>query len=252
MKVLINNGNTCFFNVSLKLLLSACPELENQTYEGDCVFTQLFFRFVKVYFDPAIKHIDPRPLLEVFREKFPRFVQYEQHDVQECLLCLIDILENELPYFKQKFYGIKENQVIYPEGKNYSTEKFSMHILESKRGATLAELNEKSFKWNVIENYQDENGKVFNLATRRSIIKEFPEIFMISFDSKSEVEIFESDNNFELLSSAIHLGGQQGGHYICLLKQDDKWYVNDEDFINELTKFPTRCGHYVIMYKLKK
>ena len=251
MKGFINNGNSCYFNVSLKMLLVCCPELEEYSYHGDCVFTQLFFRLVRAYYDPDIKYIDPRPLLDVFREKFPSFSAYHQHDAQECVLSLIDILEKELPYFKKKFYGMKENQVIFPKGKNIHPERFSLHLLESQPNMTLVEMYKKSFKWNTIENYYDDEGEHYNLATTRSIIKKFPEMFMISFDSKSFVEAFAEDDTMELLCSVVHLGSQHSGHYVILIRKDCKWYLHDDMSIVELTEFPKKEGHYILTYTLK-
>ena len=66
MKGFTNGGNTCYFNVSLKSLLIACPELKNYEYSGPCEFTEMFFRLIKAIENPDVKIIDPRPLLELF------------------------------------------------------------------------------------------------------------------------------------------------------------------------------------------
>jgi ubiquitin C-terminal hydrolase len=251
MKGFINNGNSCYFNVSLKMLLVCCPELEDYSYEGDCVFTHLFFRLVRAYYDPSIPYIDPRPLLDVFRERFPSFSVYHQHDAQECVLSLIDILEKELPHLKKKFYGMKENQVIYPNGKNVHPERFSMHLLESEPRGKLVDMYKKSFKWNTIENYYDDEGNRYNLATSRSIIKKFPEKFIISFDSKSYVEVFTDDEHMELLCSVVHLGTQHSGHYVILIRDKGKWYLHDDMSVVEMKEFPKMEGHYIVTYNLK-
>lgn len=252
MKGFTNSGNTCYFNVSLKSLLIACPKLKNYEYSGPCEFTEMFFRLIKAIENPDVKIIDPRPLLELLRKRFPHFKNLQENDAQECILSIIDILEKELPYFKRKFYGVKQNEVIFPIGKNISQEEFSMHILESETRGNLLDMLKKSRKWNAIEGYIDDEGNKYNLATRRSIIKKFPEIFMISFDSKTNgLEIIEEDENFELIGAVIHVGVQYSGHYVFLSKENCQWYINDDILTKQLNKFPIRGDYYVLIYKTK-
>lgn len=251
MKGFVNNGNSCYFNVSLKALLTVCSDLVDYEVESEAsTFTHLFFRLLKAYNDPDIQYIDPRPLLDVFREHYTQFTEHDQHDIQECILCLIDILERDLPIFKRRFYGLRENQVIHPEGKNVSNEVFSMYILESERNSNLVEQIKKSFKWNTIENYMH-----YNLATKRSLIRKIPEVFMISFDAKSETEVPEkmriAGQDLELLFTGIHEGNQHGGHYGCLIKKDEQWILHDDLQLLHVQNFPRKCGHYVLIYSLK-
>ena len=252
MKGFANGGNTCYFNVSLKSILIACPELKEYEYNGPCEFTEFFFRLIKAMNNPDVKYVDPRPLLELLRNRFPNFTSLREHDAQECILCIIDILEKELPYFKKKFYGIKQNEVIFPTGKNISKEEFSMLILESERRGKLLEMLKKSRRWETIEGYIDDEGNKYNLATRRSIIKQYPQIFMISFDAKTDgLEIIDEDENFELIGAVVHVGYQHSGHYVFLSKENCHWFVNDDMLTTELNSFPKIGDYYVLMYKTK-
>ena len=252
MKGFINGGNTCYFNVSLKSILIACPELKEYEYNGPCEFTEFFFRLIKAMNNPDVKYVDPRPLLELLRNRFPNFTSLREHDAQECILCIIDILEKELPYFKKKFYGIKQNEVIFPTGKNISKEEFSMLILESERRGKLLEMLKKSRRWETIEGYTDDEGNKYNLAARRSIIKQYPQIFMISFDAKTDgLEIIDEDENFELIGAVAHVGYQHSGHYVFLSKENCHWFMNDDMLTTELNSFPKIGDYYVLMYKTK-
>ena len=252
MKGFANGGNTCYFNVSLKSILIACPELKEYEYNGPCEFTEFFFRLIKAMNNPDVKYVDPRPLLELLRNRFPNFTSLREHDAQECILCIIDILEKELPYFKKKFYGIKQNEVIFPTGKNISKEEFSMLILESERRGKLLEMLKKSRRWETIEGYIDDEGNKYNLATRRSIIKQYPQIFMISFDAKTDgLEIIDEDENFVLIGAVVHVGYQHSGHYVFLSKENCHWFVNDDMLTTELNSFPKIGDYYVLMYKTK-
>ena len=251
MKGFVNNGNSCFFNTSLKALLTVCHDLVNHECEIQySTFTHLFFSLLKAYYDPTIRYIDPRPLLDVFREIYPQFIEHEPHDTQECILFLIDILERDVPLFKKRFYGIRENQVIHPQGKNVSTEAFSMYIIDAQPNTKLTEQLDKSFKWTTIENYG-----VYHLATKRSLIRVIPEVFMISFDAKSDIEVPENfilnTQYMELVYSCMHHGDQQGGHYVCMTKHENNWILHDDMTILKLDKFPTKSGHHVLIYTPK-
>ena len=257
MRGLRNNGNTCYFNTSLQCLLNI-PVLSNHLidnpYTGESTFTKLYSELVNTYWSKSHQGIiNIGILLQSFQKHFPRFVAGEQHDVQEAILCIIDILEREIPEIKTWFYGKKVQQVVWPEGKRNTEETFCMHLVNSN-SKDLGEMLEKSTGWNVIENFEDDNGKVFNLATTRTIFSKLPKILMISFNSKSHFKVVERlfIDNFEynLLSSAIHMGIQYDGHYVTFSKRRGVWhYINDE-FTQE-SPLPAEAGHYVLVYNLK-
>jgi len=58
--------------------------------------------------------VDVKPLLTAFQKEFPRFKSHEQHDVQEAVLCIIDIIERAEPVLKEWFYGKKTQETIWP------------------------------------------------------------------------------------------------------------------------------------------
>jgi ubiquitin C-terminal hydrolase len=257
MRGLRNNGNTCYFNTSLQCLLNI-PVLSNHLidnpYTGECEFTKLYSDLVNTYWSKTHKGvINAQPLLNAFQKHFKRFVIGEQHDVQEAILCIIDVLEREIPEIKTWFYGKKVQQVVWPEGKKNTEETFCMHLVNSD-SKDLGEMLEKSTGWSVIENFEDDNGKVFNVATTRTIFSKLPKILMISFNSKSHFKVVERIfiDNFEynLLSSAIHMGVQYDGHYVTFSKRRGVWYYINDVFAHE-SPLPTEAGHYVLVYNLK-
>ena len=80
-----------------------------------------------------------KPLLEQFYVHFPRFKNHDQHDVQEAVLCIIDILERARPQIKDWFYGKKTQETVWPGGKSSSEEDFGIHLVTS-RGTDLGEM----------------------------------------------------------------------------------------------------------------
>ena len=112
----------------------------------------------------------------------------------------------------------------------------------------------KSTGWNVIENFEDTEGKVYNVATSRMVFSKLPQVFMISFDSKSHIHVIENifidKNEYNLIASAVHVGMQADGHYVSFVKNGTQWYYINDDVVKD-TELPITAGHYVLVYNLK-
>jgi uncharacterized UBP type Zn finger protein len=256
MKGFQNHGNTCYFNTAIQCLMHI-PDLTNyfikNPYKGDCAFTRAYSDLVKVYWTNGRESITLSPLLEHFRASFPRFRANEQHDIQEAVLCIIDILETSVPEIKRWLYGKKTQETIWPGGKSSNEEDFSIHLITSN-GKDMTKMLSKSTEWNTLENFEDINGKVHHVATTRMMFSKLPQVLMISFDTKSHIQIIENilinKNEYNLVASAIHLGHQYDGHYVSLIKRKDKWFLIDDDTINEC-ELPEETGYYFMVYNLK-
>ena len=257
MRGFVNLGNTCYFNTALQCLLHS-PVLSNYflhaQYTGDCEFTQLYSTLVHFYWVSQEKGVvNMEPLLEQFYVHFPRFKNRDQHDVQEAVLCIIDILERARPQIKDWFYGKKTQETVWPGGKSSSEEDFGIHLVTS-RGTDLGEMLKKSTGWNVIENFEDTEGKVYNVATSRMVFSKLPQVFMISFDSKSHIHVIENifidTHEYNLIASAVHVGMQADGHYVSFVKNGTQWYYINDDVVKD-TELPITAGHYVLVYNLK-
>ena len=257
MRGFLNLGNTCYFNAALQCLLHI-PVLSNyflqRIYCGDCEFTKIYSTLVQFYWlNQQNDLVNVKPLIQKFFDHFPRFRNRDPHDVQEAILCIIDILERSCPEIKQWFYGKKTQETIWPGGKSSTEEDFGIHIVTS-RGDDLGKMLEKSAEWNVIENFEDTEGKVYNVATTRMLFSKLPQVFMISFDRKSHINVIEKiiidKYEYNLVASAVHIGIQCDGHYVSFVKHMDKWYYINDDFVDE-SNLPNSAGHYVLVYNLK-
>ena len=256
MKGLENHGNTCYFNTALQCLLNI-PALSNyfirHPYTGECEFTKAYGDLVRRYWTKGNNDINVTKVLELFREKFPRFKSEEQNDVQEAILCIIDILELSRPEIKHWFYGKKTQENVWPGGKSSSQEDFSVHLITSE-GKDMATMLEKSTDWNTLTDFEDTEGKTHHVATTRMVFSKLPQVLMISFDRKSHIKIIENilmdKYEYNLIASAVHVGMQNDGHYVGFVKRRNKWYFANDDHITQ-QELPEEAGHYFMVYNLK-
>jgi ubiquitin C-terminal hydrolase len=254
MRGLVNLKNSCYFNSALQCLLHV-PILTNHfndnPYEGECEFTRHFSEFSKKFWkrgetDP----LNPRELIRAFQKRWDYFTDDEEHDVQECVLCIIDILEEARPEIKEWIYGEYAYQIITRDGKKQRREPFAIHILTSD-GDNLKTMMKKDVEYSVLTDYEDE-GKKYSVATTRRVFGKLPRVFMISFDKKSHCSVIErlkvGDTKFRLVAAAVHRGVQDGGHYAAVTYHKKKWRLKDDEAVSELDALYDKAGYYLLMY----
>ena len=249
---LLNTGNTCWFNTSLQCLLHAAPLTDHFLrlgYDGDCAFTSLYAKFVRGYWsdDGETYALSVEPLLRSFREKFPRFDAGRQHDAQDAVLCVIDILERSVPSIKHWFYGVKKQETVWPGGRSDQEEPFGVHILSDDGSKDMKKMLAKTVEWTILDDYDGHR-----VACTRSVFKKMPKIFVVSFDKKSTVKpvctIHVGGLTYTLVASAIHGGVQWGGHYVALVSDsNDEWSFVDDDSTRK-SNTPSMDGHYLMIY----
>lgn len=250
-----NAKNSCYFNTALQCLFHV-PALSNYLndtpHRGSCDFTHAYCELLRTYWRAGeTSALDATPLLREFQKHFPRFRDEEQHDVQEAVLCIIDILERSMPELKRMFYGKKTQETIWPGGKNATEEVFSVHLLTSHPGATLEEMLQDSTAWRTLEGFVDDTGKSHHVATTRTVFSELPPMLMISFDKKSAVDVCErleiGQVKYRLVATALHAGMQFDGHYIACCWHKG-WFVVNDDRVAKLEGAPSPGGHYFFIY----
>lgn len=256
MKGLENHGNTCYFNTALQCLFYI-PAITNfyikKPYKDDCSFTREYCKLVKRFWTKGEENVSSLKLLTLFRQKFPQFKKNEQHDVQETILYIIDLLERSTPQIKQWIYGKKTQETVWANGKSTNEEDFCVHLVTAD-SSDLKQIIKKSTDWNAIEGFVDSNNIKYNVAVSRMFFSKLPQVLMISFDRKSYIKSIENlvinNSEYNLISTAVHIGHQDDGHYVSFVKRKNKWFLVNDEQINE-HQLPNEANFYFMVYNLK-
>ncbi len=248
MKGIPNFGNTCYFNSALQCLLQI-PRLSNYLiltdYTGPCEFIREYQKIVRIaWTSKTHRYIDTRSILQIFRTRFFQFNNSDQQDAQEALMCMMELLE---PIMKPIVTCKLSQETVCPSGKTIIKDETSMLSLAPKE--TIEESLKDFSDWHTIENYEDNDGKVWNVAATRTIIEEFPKVFIVSLSHKQTIQVSERIGSLELFASCVHVGSQRGGHYMAYTKHKGKWYLKDDLTCVE-SPFPETSGHCILFYKL--
>lgn len=216
-----------------------------------------------------------------------------QQDAHEFLNNLIDHIQNILEYFDlkivQKYFSAKLISCIQGKCGHTSLKKinydyYELFIKPNKNNDKLQTLIDNDFK-NYITLTDDSaweceecNTKVTAIKSPALIYKP-PKILMIciqrfgfdrygtkirtTVDVDNEINITLMDDNdtvitYELCGFVTHLGlTLVAGHYIAVIKQDDKWLVCNDTIIYvkntfEEAKKSSGGDIYLLMYKIKE
>ena len=281
MKGLNNLRNTCYFNSCLQCLLHT-PQLTNyflkRTYSGDCEFTQEYSNLVKTFWNSSdTKIINTSNILKYFRKFYNNFDNSLEHDSQECLLGILDLLhkgtkgiklnitdepknsiwsKKNTSIIKSIFYGQLCKNVIYPGGKSENFENFSNFLLfPPKDNMSLGDIIKESFKDVVLSDYVDDNGKKYNCSVLKTRTEHVPPICVFCFNMyirKVRVTIPEqiviNGVKYDLYALCEHMGNRNGGHYISYTKVGGEWWLKDDEV--SIKKEPKLTNYfYFCMFK---
>lgn len=254
MRGFLNLGNTCYFNTAIQCLMH-CPPLSNKfilgTYCGDCDFTKEYSQMVrKMWLEKTDTPLHPGKLLGQLSARFSQFRPGEPCDVQEVVLCVIDIFEKSLglAWVESIFYGEQEQKVAWPAGTSVTKEKIACVILYPDHNEDLGSLIKKYESIQSLEGYKDDSGKTWPIAGTQVKIVRAGKILMITFHGKKKIRLPERFGDYVLFAVAVHHGSQYGGHYSALVKHKEKWYHKDDCTVTE-AKFPEAGEFYFCMYK---
>jgi len=244
---LLNLGNTCYFNTALQCLLHT-PCLTNyfilQKYKGSCEFTNEYYRLVDhMWIKKSREYINPRDIFNIFSKKYTQFKIGEPNDVQEVVLCILDVFEQDeslgVEWVRRHFYGTLLKETDFSKVK----EVFAVRILEHDMG--VFEHSE------TIDGYELPDGSHKDTIVNHKVVH-IPSIYMLSYNiynHTKEITLDEyitfGDRTLKLYACALH----QSGHYISVIKYKDDWYVKNDVHVMKMDTFIPTGPFYFAMYK---
>jgi len=83
------------------------------------------------------------------------------------------------------------------------------------------------------------------------LFSKLPPIFMLSFDTKSNVKVVEQmkidDRVYNLSACAMHFGNQHDGHYVTYIRRKTNWYFINDERVEEKSP-PSEGSYYFMVY----
>jgi ubiquitin C-terminal hydrolase len=254
MRGLVNLGNTCYFNTAVQCLAHVPPLTKhfffNDLDDLQCEITREYQKVVMALFTKGAQGpVDPRNLLSAFRTRFPAFANNGQHDAQEVTLVLIDVFEQSLgkEFVTKIFNGEEAQETTWPDGTKIKRSPFTTLILDVGEPARLADLIRDREEPTGISDYIDDSGKKHHVAAIRNRVERWPNVIGFTFamySYKFPIEIPLEFEGRKLFACILHTGAQYGGHYALLVRRYDKWYIKDDENVNEIPNIETLKGEF--------
>ena len=200
-----NIGATCYLNSVLQCLHST-PVIKQRLaeYTGECEVTC------------AVRDVCTPKIIE----KLCQFQIGTPHDAHECILALVDYLENTLGH--ELFYGVVETKFVTYKESVVSRTCFGALMFHPEDGMTLEDMYQKTLK----PDYILDNG-IGKFSCKETKYLSFPHVLMCMFVNPIPIELPLEFHGKRLRSCVILVNN----HYFVHVAEGDDWFLIDDDKI---------------------
>lgn len=267
MKGLQNNGNTCYFNAGLQMLIQN-KELCNliNVYSQYSNKLNIINEFIKIYYDTETPNVlNPNIIKQLIEQINDIFIGCEQHDSTELVLCILNMIDDEIIQINKNLnrdgiginslFNIKFNirikcKLLKCLNISTHTETNNFLLLDINNIDTLNNAYRKLKSHETLElsdKYYCENCKDKTIASKRTSIIEWPNHLFIWLKRFTHIgkRVTKNTQNIQipliwkqqyLLEGAIiHYGNINGGHYVYIGKQNNEWFLFDDSRISKIS-----------------
>lgn len=254
-----NIGNTCYLNSVSQVLLNCTYFIDIlMGINTDNEILNLLKKFIYEY-KTSNTSISPINMKRVIN-KYSQFEGFDQHDANEFLVYLLDLVDTELKkenidivskFFDHKYYTKIENTINNDDEKIL---KFNERILNLPMSNNLNDSYTLYCKVEIIDEWESEKYKTKVIARKKNIVYQWPIYLTIMF-KKYTNNLFKLDDDIEIpiiwkimnvfnktkeiityqfVGAIIHFGNLYAGHYICVIYKDNKFYLCNDSSIYEI------------------
>lgn len=267
-----NHGNTCYMNSALQLFF-------NITHINS-FFTYQHFKHPKlVLIQKSCKdynnmaNVDPT----IFQILLPKFANKIQHDSQEFLCSLFELIDELCE--KEKvlspcFYVESQILNILKSNSYTNMSRRNEKFLILDHDISLNDAYSKYISVDKIDNFYNEKEKQYTVAKKQMLVGKWSPWLIIHINQyTNQLAIINDSMNipfmwtiqhmiekikivYHVVSAIIHSGSSLDyGHYTSIIRKEKKYYHVNDDIINEINKetFKQLLSHaYLVCYKMKQ
>ena len=259
MKGFINLGNTCYLNSGLQMIIrieSIYKKLSlYKTRDKDL---DIIINFFDRYYQGKDDIMDPGAIKKIIGKRKSNFSGFNQEDSEEFINYLIDFLDEKCSNININDKSAISNLIESKVEKSIKCKAVKcLTISKSEESFIIIPLsitNETNnlddcffefMKREKLENdslYYCDKCQKKRIASKRMEMKKLPKNLLISlkrFDSNlrkinKEIDFPLDWRMYKLKGVVFHSGNFGGGHYVYIGTEDDRWFLFNDSFVNEI------------------
>ena len=262
MKGFNNMGNTCYLNAGLQMIIQNIElcKLILKYSQQSLILNKISF-VISEYYNDSSKSITPNEIKKIVEEKHNIFNGCGQQDSTEFVICLLNIIDDEIKKIDTNskgiddIFGINLNVRIKCKYNDClqiynNKEKNNFLILDIEPGMSTLDDLYRNFKSSDIldkdNQFYCEKCQTKRIASKRYQIIDWPNYLFISLKrfkqngmnltkQSQPIEInLLWRHGFSLVGAIIHYGNINSGHYVYIGKQSNKWYLFNDAYVSEI------------------